>query len=497
MPSDAQPALRVRALDKYLSTAIYFFFGLFVILLAWSMKGARYAWIAAFYIWLASLFVERKRPFPQPLTLPLLAFVMLSGLSCALSYDPYLSWPHMKLVCWMILVGILFAQNLQRLSQVRTLLVLLLLSAATVAGFTAWQYIRGTGMKVQSIPTDSALYRAGIRGEDVLTSINGQSLHSREDLSKAAATVSSDGIVPLRYLRGQPIMHEQTFIRAGAILPELRNPQLVLVLAKPPRAQGTFRNWGILAEVLMPIACLAWALMLGTPSRNRLGQIFYAVMFLAILATIFATQTRAALSGALAGCMVVLFFMSPKRARIWLVSALLILAIGAAAWIQHKRGLRWIDTRDPGTQYRLLMWQDGTRLALQHPFFGVGMETIQNHWEEWNIRGFAIYKRFWNFHSDYVQLAAERGLLTLAAWLWFVVAYLIYLQRLLPRLRQRTHFGWAVAAGILGGFIAFLFNSLVESSLGDDSLVMLLFFSFGVAVAMERMQDHPGSLDVA
>jgi hypothetical protein len=487
----------VKALDRYLSSAIYFFFGLFVILLPWSMKGARYAWIAAFYLWLASLFLKRKRPVPQPLALPLLVFVVLSGISCALSYDPYLSWPHLKLVCWMILVGILFAQNLQRLSQVRTLIVLLLLSAASVGLFTAWQYVRGTGVKVQSIPADSALYRAGIRGDDVLTSLGGQRLHSLNNLGKAAGTLPPDAIIPLRYLRGQPIMREQTYIRAGAITADLRNPQLVLVRAKPPRAQGTFRNWGILAEVLMPIACLAWALLLGTPKSNRLGQVFYGVMFLAIIATIFATQTRAALSGALAGCMIVLLFMSPRRARIWLVSALLILAIGAAAWIQHKRGLHWVDARDPGTQYRLLMWQDGTRLALQHPFFGVGMETIQNHWEEWNIRGFAIYKRFWNFHSDYVQLAAERGLLTLAAWLWFVVAYIIYLLRLLPKLRGRTRFGWAVGTGILAGFVAFLLNSLVESSLGDDALVMLLFFSYGVAVAMERMLGEPDSLDVA
>ena len=115
------------------------------------------------------------------------------------------------------------------------------------------------------------------------------------------------------------------------------------------------------------------------------------------------------------------------------------------------------------------MWKDGARLALQHPLFGVGMDSVQNHWPEWNLQGFARFHAFWNFHSDIVQLAAERGLLTLAAWLWFVVAYLVYLLRLLPRLRQRTRFGWAVVTGILTGFVAFLLTSLVESSLGDDT----------------------------
>ena len=99
-------------------------------------------------LWLLSLIVDRKRFRPQPLGLPLLAYIVLSGISCALSYEPYMSWPHMKLVCWTALIATLFAQNLQRLSQVRTLLLLLLLSATTVGGFTAWQYLRGMGLKI-------------------------------------------------------------------------------------------------------------------------------------------------------------------------------------------------------------------------------------------------------------------------------------------------------------------------------------------------------------
>ena len=220
-------------------------------------------------------------------------------------------------------------------------------------------------------------------------------------------------------------------------------------------------------------------------------------MFLGITGTVFATQSRSALSGVVIGCMIAGFLMLPRRARLWLIPALLVLAVAAVLWIQHTRGLHWVDVRDPGTQYRLLMWKDGARLALQHPLFGVGMDSVQNHWPEWNLEGFAKFQQFWNFHSDLVQLAAERGFLTLAAWLWFVVAYLIYLLRLLPRLRQRTRFGFAVATGIFTGFVAFLLTSLVESSLGDDTLVMLLFFGVGVAIAMERMLTTRRAIDVA
>jgi O-antigen ligase len=237
--------------------------------------------------------------------------------------------------------------------------------------------------------------------------------------------------------------------------------------------------------------------MLGTPARKRWRQLLFAVMFLAITGTVFATQSRSALSGVVIGCTIAAFLMAPRRLRLWLISGLLLLAAAAVFWIQYTRGLKWVDLRDPGTQYRLLMWKDGARLAMQHPLLGVGMDSVQNHWPEWKLEGFAKYQQFWNFHSDLVQLAAERGLLTLAAWFWFVVSYVVYLLRLLPRVRQRTHYGFAVVMGIFTGFVAFLLTSLVESSLGDDTLVMLLFFCVGVTFAAERMLSARGAVDVA
>ncbi len=498
--TQAEPTNRLSnpPVATFLSGAIFCFFGLFVILLPWSIKGARYAWIAAFLLWIVSLIVERKRLRPQQLALPLLAYIVLSGISCALSYEPYMSWPYMKVVCWTALIATLFAQNLERLSQVRLLVLLLLLSATAVGGFTAWQYVRGMGLKIAFIGPGSPLYDAGLRPEDTLVGINDHSIHTPADIVHAVASVSPDATVRVRFLRGSPVRHKETFARAADFAGNGRVTDTVLLVKSTPyRAAGTLGHYGKLAEVFAPLACLAWALLLGTPSRKRWRQIAFAVMFLAITGTVFATQSRSALSGVLIGCMIALFLMLSRRARLWCISALLVLAVAAVFWIQHTRGLRWVDRRDPGTQYRALMWKDGMRLAVEHPLFGVGMDSVQNHWPEWHLEGFAKFQQFWNFHSDLVQLAAERGFLTLAAWLWFVAAYIIYLLRLLPRVRQRTRYGFAVVTGIFTGFVAFLLTSLVESSLSDDTLVMLVFFCVGVAIATERMLTTRGAIDVA
>src|SRR5580700_8399032 len=124
LANDAKPSSGWR---EFLDGAIFFFCALFAVLLPHSIKGAQHAWQIAFVLWLVKLAVERKRPFAQPLSAPLLAYVTFSGISTILSPDPDLSWDRMKIVC-LLLVGIVFAQNVHRLKQVRILVFLLILS---------------------------------------------------------------------------------------------------------------------------------------------------------------------------------------------------------------------------------------------------------------------------------------------------------------------------------------------------------------------------------
>ena len=120
----------VRGLDY----AIFGFLLLFAIALPHSIKGAERAWKIALVLWLLKLVIGRLRPLKQPLVAPLLAYVTLSAISAVLSPDPYLSWDRMKFVC-LYLAGIVVAQNLKRVSQVRWLVVLAARSlAATPVG---------------------------------------------------------------------------------------------------------------------------------------------------------------------------------------------------------------------------------------------------------------------------------------------------------------------------------------------------------------------------
>jgi O-antigen ligase len=250
------------------------------------------------------------------------------------------------------------------------------------------------------------------------------------------------------------------------------------------------------AEMLMQIACMCWAVLLAAGAQSRKRRVWLILAFAALAGALLLTEVRAALAGLALGAFIAILMLAGRRSRIWATAGLGVLVVASLLWIHHTRGPHWLGAHDPGTEFRTMMWEDAPRLIAQHPWFGLGMETIRNHWEEWHIRAYSYFHDESHFHNDMIQIAVERGLLALAAWLWFSVAYVVLLLRLIRKARKRSRFGAGVATGVLAGFAAYQFTALVHYNLGIESIAMMLYFYFGLAIAMERMLQTPGAFDV-
>jgi len=481
---------------RLLDQAIFGFLLLFAITLPHSIKGAERTWKIAFVLWLLKLAIERLRPFWQPLAAPLLAYVTLCGISTLLSPDPYLSWDRMKFVC-LFLVGIVVAQNLKRLSQVRWLVVLLALSGFAAALYTGWQYTYGVGVRLAEFPPASRMTEVGFRQDDIITWFNGHEVHTPKQLVGIIEHTPPGERVTVRYLRGVGLDVGAASATPGDFLQSgLGTGSVKLARGTPSRAKGTLGHRVIFAEMLMQIGCMTWAVLLVTGRRRTAWMLTFAVGFAGITAALFATSTRAAVGGLVLGCFASLLLLAGRRVRMAAVAALALLLVCATLWIQHTRQIKWVDRSDIGTHFRVLMWEDGIRLVREHPWFGVGMETVRVHYQEWNIRGFIEYKVQSHFHSTYLQIAVERGIPALLAWLWFIAAYFAFLLRLIRRLRAPSRFAGGAAVGALTGLLAFSFTSFFHYNLGEESLAMIFFFYFGLVVAMDRMTTMPGAMDV-
>jgi hypothetical protein len=473
-----------------LDNLIFAFLVIFAAALPHSIKGAERAWKIALVLWLVKLAVERIRPFRQPMAAPLLAYAVFSAISTVLSPEPYLSWDRMKVVC-LYLAGIVVAQSLKRLSQARWLVLLFVFSGMAAAAYTAWQYAYGIGVEVVSLPEASHLSQQGFHPKDILSEVNGRSVHSPEQLQETIVGLRRESKVNVKLLHHFEVrptlvaVSAQDFADAG-----LGTPALQLRRGKPWRAQGMLGHYVVFAEMLMQVGCMAWALMLVTERRQTWWWIATGIAFAGVAAALLMTGTRAAIAGLVVGCLLSLFLLRKGVLRWAALGALVVVLAGATAWIQHSRGVKWVDHNDISTQFRAMMWEDGFRLIRQHPWFGVGMETVRVHYVEWNIRGFIQYHVMSHFHSTYLQIAVERGIPALLAWLWFCGAYLSFLVRVLRRTLGYDRLSAGLVSGVLAGFIAFALTSFLHYNLGEEPVAMAIFFLYGIAVAIERISQN-------
>ena len=164
--------------------------------------------------------------------------------------------------------------------------------------------------------------------------------------------------------------------------------------------------------------------------------------------------------------------------------------------MHRLRGTELIDPNNPGDDYRVLMWRDGLRIVRQHPWFGVGMNTVRDAWQQFDL---AAYKKYalrskLPLHT-YLQIAVESGLPALLCWVALMGCYGAMLIRMVTRARKREDFfHYGLALGILGGTTGFLAGSLVQYDYGDSVVVLLFWFLMGLALAAHDEMEGEDSI---
>ena len=132
----------------------------------------------------------------------------------------------------------------------------------------------------------------------------------------------------------------------------------------------------------------------------------------------------------------------------------------AGTILDPKKDLTSID--------RVAMLEAGVAIVKDYPLLGVGPDQIENVYPRYRVPD-AVKPTNPHLHNVPMQIAAERGLLALGAWIWFVVSVFVGLFQLVRKARNKS-----LAAAALGGMAAMLAAGLTEYNFGDSEFQMLL-----------------------
>ena len=246
----------------------------------------------------------------------------------------------------------------------------------------------------------------------------------------------------------------------------IAHPQeLYRFMAFEERVQGLMGHWMNFSGQQMLILSALFVFIVLRPPRRNLWRLVLAVFATSILLSL----TR----GVWVGCFVAGVYIVAVWKPRWLLAIPILMGLAylpAPYLLRERINMALHPTADVALSIRLEMWQVGLRMMRAHPWLGVGPDDIDRDYALYLPRGKAPQESFHgHLHNDLIQLGAERGLLTLAAWVWFMAALGWPLFGSRKRLRQSQ---W-IAEAAIASWLAFIAEGCFEFNFGTSPVLMM------------------------
>jgi O-antigen ligase len=178
----------------------------------------------------------------------------------------------------------------------------------------------------------------------------------------------------------------------------------------------------------------------------------------------------------------VLVFLRDRR----LLVALPVIFIAALVLIPPEvdERLRSFVRPDVSGRDRYYMLQSAMQMTANHPLLGVGPDMVSDAYPIYVVED-APQPTNVHLHNNFAQIAAERGLPCLGAWLWLMISLLAWSVRAYRRTRDDPE-RRALAAGALGVLISGLAAGFFEYNFGDSEFLMLFLFVMAIPFVLAR-----------
>jgi O-antigen ligase len=230
------------------------------------------------------------------------------------------------------------------------------------------------------------------------------------------------------------------------------------------RITGFMGHWMTFSDELLLVWCAAIpaVLVLGRRWMIPLGIVGAALVL---------SFTRSVWLGAIAGFVVVALIV-PRKVLIGVALPIALVAVAASGLIYHRFSMSFQQQKFAPDSGRVDLFFGGARMIKDHPLFGVGPERIHTEFPRYHRRN-DLPNYYGHLENNVVQLAAERGLLCLAAFLWFIFELYASLIGMLKIASEETR--WAVLSA-LSALTGFMVAGLFEYNFGDSEVLLLLLF---------------------
>jgi len=247
---------------------------------------------------------------------------------------------------------------------------------------------------------------------------------------------------------------------------------------------GHWMNFGG-QQMLIFTALLAF-LLIYQAGREGKGKGLYWLLMAVVAASLVLNFTRGAWLGCIGATLYLVARWKPRT--LWVIPVLLVIAyLAAPSMLRRRVSLAFHPTDDPALAIRLEMWGAGLKMVREHPWVGVGPGNISLVYAQYLPPGTSPMAGYHDhLHDNFLQLAAERGLPCLVAWLWFMLAVGWNILRIRGRLSSQR---W-VADAAFAAWLAFFAEGFFEYNFGTSPVLMLFLFVMSTPFVAEQVESR-------
>lgn len=268
------------------------------------------------------------------------------------------------------------------------------------------------------------------------------------------------------------------------------------------RIRGPFSHYMTFSGVLLIVDLLLAARLLAGPPAERealwpwrwLERRPVQIAALALInAALLGSLTRSAWVGVLVAGTVLLALRAPKAIFAFAPAAVLFVLLAPVPMVW--RALSITDLEDASNYDRVCMVQAGLHMVAEKPLFGIGPDLVKHH--------YPIYRHptaprltVPHLHDTFLELAAERGLTSLGAYLALQGIAIAAAWRGYRRRRATGSGASDLYLGALCALLAFNVAGFFEYNWGDAEVQRLALVALAVPFCAREADEPPETADV-
>jgi O-antigen ligase len=256
-----------------------------------------------------------------------------------------------------------------------------------------------------------------------------------------------------------------------------------LIMADPETTQrlGIFQFYMTTSELMM-IAALLLVPFLVHPGTPRGFRWLSGIALLPVFISLYATVTRGAYLAVAAGLLFIAFVRNKKLLVPFLVVVILMVLFAPPYVYDRLKSI--VDIHHPENVSRLMLWKAGVNIFADHPILGVGDIDLHELFLQYIPPGPSI--TWGHEHNVLLQILVTLGAVGFVAVAAMFTRMFVVQWRIFRSVKDDWLAG-SFALGSLAVFMGFQMNGLTEWSFGDQEVVLCLWTTLGITLALGKM----------